>query len=106
MLQVPPSSHFIFIPVVLVLGIIIGFMLGARATRDAIATEARRRAELSKQPPEWLEQLGARAGRAGPARRPRPRGPPARRARGAPGGARSRGRCDRRDGARQGRLTL
>jgi hypothetical protein len=43
-LQVPPSSHFIFIPVVLVLGIIIGFMLGARATRDAIATEERRRA--------------------------------------------------------------
>lgn len=45
MLQVPPSSHFIFIPVVLVLGIIIGFLLGARATRDAIATEERRRAE-------------------------------------------------------------
>lgn len=44
-LQVPPSSHFIFIPVVLVLGIIIGFMLGARATRDAIATEERRRAD-------------------------------------------------------------
>jgi len=44
-LQVPPSSHFIFIPVVLVLGIIIGFLLGARATRDAIATEERRRAE-------------------------------------------------------------
>ena len=45
MLQVPPSSHFIFIPVVLVLGIIIGFMLGARATRDAIATEERRRVD-------------------------------------------------------------
>jgi hypothetical protein len=44
-LQVPPSSHFIFIPVVLVLGIIIGFLLGARATRDAIATEERRRVE-------------------------------------------------------------
>jgi len=44
-LQVTPSSHFIFIPVVLVLGIIIGFMLGARATRDAIATEERRRAD-------------------------------------------------------------
>jgi len=44
-LQVPPSSHFIFIPVVLVLGIIIGFLLGARATRDAIATEERRRTD-------------------------------------------------------------
>ena len=45
MLHAPPSSHFIFIPVVLVLGIIIGFLLGARATRDAIATEERRRVD-------------------------------------------------------------
>jgi hypothetical protein len=54
-LQVPPSSHFIFIPVVLVLGIIIGFLLGARATRDAIATEERRR----------LDREARRAARAG-----------------------------------------
>jgi hypothetical protein len=44
-LQVPPSSHFIFIPVVLVLGIVLGFMLGARATREAIALDDRRKAE-------------------------------------------------------------
>jgi hypothetical protein len=42
---VPPSSHFIYIPVILVLGIVLGFVLGARATRDAIALEARKAAE-------------------------------------------------------------
>ena len=44
-LQVPPSSQFIIIPVVQVQGNLIGFLLGARATRDAIATEERRRAD-------------------------------------------------------------
>jgi hypothetical protein len=41
----PPSSHFIFIPVVLVLGIVIGFMMGSRATRDAFRLEQRKVAE-------------------------------------------------------------
>jgi uncharacterized membrane protein len=42
---VPPSSHFIYIPVIFILGIVIGFVLGAKATRDAIALEARKAAE-------------------------------------------------------------
>ena len=33
-------SHFIYIPVMFILGIVLGFMLGAKATRDAIALEA------------------------------------------------------------------
>jgi uncharacterized membrane protein len=41
----PPSSHFIYIPVMLILGIVVGFMLGAKATRDAIALEQRKAAE-------------------------------------------------------------
>ena len=41
----PPSSHFIFIPVVLLLGIVIGFMMGSRATRDAFRLEQRKAAE-------------------------------------------------------------
>lgn len=41
----PPSSHFIYIPVVLILGIVLGFVLGAKATRDAIALEQRKAAE-------------------------------------------------------------
>jgi Tfp pilus assembly protein PilX len=44
-MHVPPSSHFIFIPVVLVLGVVLGFILGARATRDALTVERRRQAD-------------------------------------------------------------
>jgi uncharacterized membrane protein len=42
---VPPSSHFIYIPVMCILGIVIGFVLGAKATRDALALEQRKAAE-------------------------------------------------------------
>lgn len=40
-----PSSHFIFIPAVLLLGVVIGWVLGSRAARDAYAAELRRREE-------------------------------------------------------------
>lgn len=39
---VPPSSHFIYIPVIFILGISLGFMLGSKATRDAFALEQRK----------------------------------------------------------------
>jgi hypothetical protein len=42
---VPPSSHFIYIPVIFILGIVIGFLMGSKATRDAIAFEQRKAAE-------------------------------------------------------------
>jgi hypothetical protein len=42
---VPPSSHFIYIPVIFTLGIVIGFILGSKATRDAFALEQRKAAE-------------------------------------------------------------
>lgn len=41
----PPSSHFIYIPIVLILGLVLGFVLGAKATRDAIALEQKKAAE-------------------------------------------------------------
>jgi hypothetical protein len=44
-MNVPPSSHFIYIPVILVLGVVLGFILGAKATRDAVALEQRRLAD-------------------------------------------------------------
>jgi uncharacterized membrane protein len=44
-LSLPSSSHFIYIPIVFVIGIILGFVLGAKATRDAIALEQRKAAE-------------------------------------------------------------
>lgn len=40
-----PSSHFIFIPGVLLIGIVIGWILGSRAARDAFAAELKRRDE-------------------------------------------------------------
>jgi len=38
-----PSSHFIFIPAVLFVGVVIGWILGSRAAKDAYAAELRRR---------------------------------------------------------------
>ena len=54
------AGHFIFIPAILVLRIVIGWILGSRAARDAYAAELRRR-----------EERAARAGGAGPAGAPR-----------------------------------
>ncbi len=39
------SSHFLFIPAVLLLGIVLGWVLGARAAKDAFAAELKRREE-------------------------------------------------------------
>lgn len=39
------AGHFIFIPSVLLVGIVIGWILGSRAARDAYAAELRRREE-------------------------------------------------------------
>jgi hypothetical protein len=39
------SAHFIFIPAVLLLGIVIGWILGSRAAADAFHAELRRREE-------------------------------------------------------------
>jgi hypothetical protein len=42
---VPPSSHFIYIPVIFVLGITLGFIFGSKAARDAIAFEQKKAQE-------------------------------------------------------------
>ena len=39
------AGHFIFIPAVLLVGVVIGWILGSRAARDAFAMELRRREE-------------------------------------------------------------
>jgi hypothetical protein len=39
------AGHFIFIPSVLLIGVVIGWVLGSRAARDAYATELKRREE-------------------------------------------------------------
>jgi uncharacterized membrane protein len=57
-LQLPPSSHFIYIPVVLVLGIVLGFVMGARATREQIRLDAERAAAREQ---KKAERAAARA---------------------------------------------
>lgn len=42
------SAHFIFIPSVLLVGIIIGWILGSRAARDAYAAELRKREDRDR----------------------------------------------------------
>lgn len=43
-----PASHFIFIPGVLLIGIVIGWVLGSRAARDAYAMELKKREERAQ----------------------------------------------------------
>ena len=59
---VPPSSHFIYIPVIFTLGIVIGFVLGAKATRDALALEARKAAEREERKARRASSAASAAG--------------------------------------------
>ena len=60
-LALPPSSHFIYIPVVFVIGIVLGFVLGAKATRDQIALEQRKAAEREARMAERAARRAAAA---------------------------------------------
>jgi hypothetical protein len=51
------AGHFIFIPAVLLVGVVIGWVLGSRAASDAFAVELRRREEKASK--------AGKAGRAG-----------------------------------------
>jgi len=42
------AGHFLFIPSVLLIGIVIGWILGSRAATDAYAAELRRREERAR----------------------------------------------------------
>jgi len=41
----PSMAHVLYIPAVLLLGIVLGWILGSRAAKDAFAMELRRREE-------------------------------------------------------------
>lgn len=45
---VPNAAHFIFIPGVLLIGLVIGWILGSRAAQDAMAMEMRKREDKNK----------------------------------------------------------
>ena len=39
----PTAAHFIFIPAVLIVGVVMGWILGSRAAQDALAGEMKKR---------------------------------------------------------------
>ena len=45
------AGHFIFIPAVLLVGVILGWILGSRAAQDAYASELRKRDAKKKSAP-------------------------------------------------------
>jgi hypothetical protein len=45
---VPTASHFIFIPAVLLVGVVIGWILGSRAAQDAYAAELKKREDRKR----------------------------------------------------------
>ena len=40
---IPNAAHFIYIPVMILVGVVVGWVLGSRAAQDAFAAELRRR---------------------------------------------------------------
>jgi hypothetical protein len=42
-MEVPSAAHLIYIPVSILIGIVIGWVLGSRAAKDAYLAELRRR---------------------------------------------------------------
>lgn len=51
-LPVPTIAHVIYIPVVLLVGVVIGWILGGRAAADAMAMELKRREERARRKAE------------------------------------------------------
>jgi hypothetical protein len=43
----PSAAHFIYIPAILLLGVVIGWILGSRAAADAYAAQLRKQAGRS-----------------------------------------------------------
>jgi uncharacterized membrane protein len=60
-IALPNSSHFIYIPLIFVLGIVLGFLLGSKATRDAIAFEQKKAAEREERKAKRQQEAAARA---------------------------------------------
>ncbi|MBL9006818.1 MAG: hypothetical protein JNJ46_21360 [Myxococcales bacterium] len=56
----PTAAHVIYIPAMLMFGILIGYFLGTRAARDALAAEqARREAKAARRAARHAEHVAA-----------------------------------------------
>ncbi len=60
-----PAGHFIYIPAILLFGLVAGWILGSRAAADAYAVELRRREERAarKQASKQASTIGDQARR-------------------------------------------
>lgn len=47
-METPSAAHLIYVPVSILIGIVIGWVLGSRAAKDAYMAELRRREQRSK----------------------------------------------------------
>ena len=54
------AAHLIFIPATMLVGLVIGWILGSRAARDAYMADLRRREERAKRDKERLKAEGGR----------------------------------------------
>ena len=61
------SSHFIFIPAVLIVGMFIGFLLGARVAQDRVNLELKREAEREEARRKRAERKAGQGVAAAPA---------------------------------------
>jgi hypothetical protein len=52
------AAHLIFIPATMLVGVVIGWILGSRAARDAFAAELRRREERASRDKARLRAEG------------------------------------------------
>ena len=55
------AGHFIFIPAVLLVGVVIGWLMGSRAARDAFAVELKRREERAAKAERREERAAKKA---------------------------------------------
>ncbi len=46
------AAHFIYIPVMILLGVVVGWVLGSRAAQDAFAAQQRRAEQRKARSPE------------------------------------------------------
>jgi len=46
----PTAAHFLYIPAVLLLGVVIGWILGSRAAADAYASQLKKQAARTRDP--------------------------------------------------------
>ena len=50
----PTAAHFLYIPGLLILGVVIGWILGSRAAADAYAAQLRKSGPRPQSPPPGL----------------------------------------------------